>query len=146
MRRTAFAASALVGLGMLVGCSSSADSCLDGTWELVDTSQFRGDQITSMGGSFSSEMTFGDGVVSSVVESSIPATDTTVQMDTQIVATGGYSVSNGTLTVTDVTVTTTINGETSPTGSSTAGLSEGAKPYTCGDGELTIDAVGFAKK
>lgn len=148
MRRTALVLPtvAVAGLALLAGCSSGGNSCLNGSWEPADMTEFGVEQIEDLGGSFDFTMKFDGGTVSINATSSIPATDYTEAMDMEVTAKGKYSVSGDKIKVTDMSGTTKINGEEQADDSGLGGLDEGETTFSCSGNKLTLDGQDFTKK
>ena len=127
---------------------NAGGSCLAGSWEPADMSEYGIDQIESLGGSFDFTMTFDGSTVSVNVASAVPATDYTDELTMVVTVRGSYSVSGDTIKVSNLTGSTTINGE-EQAGDSSLGfgdLSAGESTYSCNGSRLTLDGEKFSRK
>ncbi len=144
MRRTALIIPtvAVAGLALLAGCSSGGDSCLVGSWEPADMSEYE----VGEGASFDFTLKFDDDKVSINAKSTMDATDYSEAMEMELAYEGKYSVSDGTIKITDWEGSSTLNGEEQTDDSSTLSMSEGESTYSCSGDTLTVDGEDYAKK
>ncbi len=123
-------------------------SCLRGSWEPADMSEFGVDAIESLGGTFDFTMSFDDGTVSIDVASTVPVTEYTDAMDMTVAFEGSYSVSGSSITLKDLLGSITIDGQTQPSsdGPGFGSLDEGTSSFTCSGDTLTLDDETFSRK
>ncbi|MCL2091749.1 MAG: hypothetical protein FWH11_11245 [Micrococcales bacterium] len=125
-------------------------SCLVGSWELVNMSEYGVDSIESLGGAFDFALTFDDGTASLDITWTVPETDYTEAVDFAVAFEGDYSVSDGTIKVSDLTGSTTINSEERSDdpdfGFGFGSMNEGETDFSCSGDTLTLDGEKYSRK
>jgi hypothetical protein len=130
------------------GHGSGGSSCLVGSWEPADMSEYGVDSIELLGGTFDFTMTFDGSTVSFGITSAVPTTDYTEDMSMTVTAEGDYAVSGDTIKVSGVTGSITIDGEEQldDSGLGFGGVDEGESTFSCSGDALAIDGEKFSRK
>ncbi len=123
-------------------------SCLAGSWELQDMAEYGVDSIEALGGTFDFTLTFDDGTVSIDITVAAPATDYTEAVDMAFFVEGRYSVSGGTITLSDMTGSTVIDGQDHPIdpGAGFGTMDEGESGFSCSGNTLTLAGEKYSRK
>jgi len=130
------------------GQHGSGDSCLTGSWQPSDLSAAGLDSFASMGGSYDFTLKFAGGTVSLDFSVSIPSTYSQAE-SISVTAKGSYSTSGSSITVSDWTTTTKINGQVQSDADYYGfgnNIENGTSTYSCSGNTLTLDGTDFSRK